>query len=163
MKIQNELLGEIVSNKQQLEKTGSTQPETDFATLLAGELAQGRQADGMLAAIKEIVPLASIDGLEKSQAAGFSPEEDKFMDEVSELLDLVDSYGAALAGKTEDQAQTSLKSVYSLLESIGGKAEQLKGELAQIGNNPALSGILNELGVMAATEKFKLNRGDYTV
>jgi hypothetical protein len=104
-----------------LKKTGSTQPETDFATLLAGELAQGRQADGMLAAIKEIVPLASIDGLEKSQAAGFSPEEDKFMDEVSELLDLVDSYGAALAGKTEDQAQTSLKSVYSLLESIWGE------------------------------------------
>lgn len=164
MKIQNELLGGIVSNEEQLEKTGSAQLETDFAALLAEELAQGQQKDGVLAAIKEIVPLASLDGLEKSQpAAGFSPEEDKFMDEVSELLGMVDSYGAALAGEGNEQAQANLKSVYSLLEAIGGKTEQLKGELAQVGNNPVLSGILDELEVMAATEKFKLNRGDYAV
>ena len=163
MKIQNELLGGIVSNEEQLEKTGSARLETNFAALLAEELAQGQQKDGVLTAIQEIVPLASLDGLEKSQPAGFSPEEDKFMDEVSELLEVVDSYGAALAGEGKEQTQASLKSVYSLLETIGGKTEQLKGDLAQIGNNPVLSGILNELEVMAATEKFKLNRGDYAV
>ena len=40
MKIQNELLGGIVSNEEQLEKTGSAQLETDFAALLAEELAE---------------------------------------------------------------------------------------------------------------------------
>jgi len=167
MKIQNELLTGVVSQQQQLNKTGQAQPETDFAALLAEELAQGQAAGKMLPGIKDIAPLAGLAGLDQSQPlGGFSPEEDQLMDEISGLLEVVDAYGLALAGQGEDGANgqdTSLKSIYNLLETIAGKSEELKGALARIGNNPVLAGIVNELEVMAATEKFKLNRGDYTV
>ena len=93
------------------------------------------------------------------------------MDELDGLLNVVDNYALALAGQMTGQAtplsgeagqgQASLKAVYNILDTISQKAQELKGMLGEIGNNPVLAGIVNELEVMSATEKFKFNRGDY--
>lgn len=163
MKIQNELLTGIINDPQQLRRTGSAQPEADFAAVLSNELAQGQGAATVLPGMQDVLPLI---GLSESDAMGahtqagiFSEQENQFMDELGELLDVADSYVQALAGQGREN---SLKSVYSILDSISQKTKELKGVLAGLGDNPVLADIVNELEVMASTEKFKLNRGDYS-
>lgn len=166
MKIQNELLTGIINDSQQLKKAGSIQPEADFAAVLTNELTQGQNVAPVASGLQDVLPLI---GLTDSEALGsqakpdaFSELEIQFMGELGELLDVVDSYSQALSGHGGEM-QTSLKSVYSILDDITQKTKELKGALAEIGDNPLLSDIVSELEVMASTEKFKLNRGDYLV
>ena len=78
-------------------------------------------------------------------------------EQASGTLALWDSYARALGGATSD---ATLRDAWGMLEGIDS-------QIAQMRNHPAraldsgLDGILNELEIMTATEKFKFNRGDY--
>ena len=173
MKIQDELLTGIITDPQQLKKTGTAQPEGDFAALLEGELTQAQSAAQLIPGLKDINPLTGLAGIEalaglqeSAPLGGFSEQENRFMDELDDLLGVVDTYSMALAGQASageqlQPLQSGLKSAYNILDTISQKAQELKGMLSEIGNNPVLAGIVNELDVMATTEKFKFNRGDY--
>ncbi|MBQ4133671.1 MAG: hypothetical protein IJD04_08080 [Desulfovibrionaceae bacterium] len=163
MKIQNELLTGILNDPQQLKKTGSAQPDADFAAVLSNELAQGQGPSQVMPGVQDVLPLLELtdsEALGTQSAPGFTERENQFMDELGELLNVVDSYSQALAG---NGGETSLKSVYGILETISQKTGELKGALSELGDQPALNGIINELEVLASTERFKLNRGDYFV
>lgn len=82
---------------------------------------------------------------------------DAAFEQASGALDMWDKYAAILGTSPADSA---LRDAYSLLEGIDGRIMELKNNPAA-GSNPALSGLLNELEVLSATEKFKFNRGDY--
>ena len=78
-------------------------------------------------------------------------------DQTSGALDMWDQYASILGGSNSDSA---LRDAYSLLEGIDSRVSQLKNN-ATIGNDTELNGIVNELDIMTAIEKFKFNRGDY--
>ncbi len=99
-------------------------------------------------------------------ATGQSQESDpesQFLQEAfnqaSGTLDLWDQYANALSSTA---AGGDLRQAYSLLEGIGDKVAQLKSDTAALrGKHTGFDSLINELDVMAATEKFKFNRGDY--
>lgn len=77
--------------------------------------------------------------------------------EASGALDLWDTYAQALGRSSSD---TALKDAYAILQGIDSRISQLKAN-PLAGNNAAFDGVLNELEILATTEKFKFNRGDY--
>ncbi len=162
MKIQNELLTGVVTDPQELKKTGpAATPETDFASMLAEQMASGQDVAQILPGMIKSANLTDLSALTPvQQIAAFSPEQDKAMDEIADILDIVEEYGTVLAGR-DGSGEVNLKSAYNLLEGITSSTSELKKSFAGLANNPALAGIVNELEVMATTEKFKLNRGDY--
>lgn len=82
---------------------------------------------------------------------------DAAFEQAAGALDMWDRYATILG---TSPANSALRDAYSLLEGIDGRITELKNNPAA-GSNPALSGLLNELEVLSATEKFKFNRGDY--
>lgn len=82
----------------------------------------------------------------------------ELMDEFARLLDSFDAY----AEKIGSQGQVDLKSAYAALEEISNGLSGLKERASeQEQRMPGFQAMLNELEVMATTERFKLNRGDY--
>ena len=93
-----------------------------------------------------------------------NPTEDVLQDafnQASGTLDMWDSYVSTLgnAGKNG-----SLRQAYALLQGIDGQVASLKENTAGLrGQNAGLDTLVNNLEVLATTEKFKFNRGDYNV
>lgn len=79
-------------------------------------------------------------------------------DDASGTLDLWESYVRTLS--SEDAG--SLRNAYALLQDIDAKLTGLKQGAAQVAQeHPGFDDLVNELSVLAATERFKFNRGDY--
>lgn len=78
-------------------------------------------------------------------------------DQASGALDLWDSYTRTLGTSTSGSA---LRDAWGLLEGIDAQVTRLRDNPARA-RSSALDSILNELEVLAATERFKFNRGDY--
>ena len=82
----------------------------------------------------------------------------ELMDEFARLLDMFDAY----AQKIGSSGSLDLKSAYGALEEVSMGLGSLKAKAAeQERQMPGFQAMLNEFEVMAATERFKLNRGDY--
>lgn len=80
-------------------------------------------------------------------------------DQASGTLDMWDMYAKTLGSSPTD---SSLREAYALLEGIDSEVSKIRQDTAGVrGKNPGLDGLLNELEVLTATEKFKFNRGDY--
>lgn len=81
-------------------------------------------------------------------------------DQASGALDMWDSY-VSILGKPGEEA--NLRDAYALLQGLDTKVSGLKQDAQPVlGQNPNLATLINELAVMTATEKFKMNRGDYS-
>lgn len=78
-------------------------------------------------------------------------------DQAAGTLDLWDRYTRTLGSSPAD---TALREAWGLLEGIDAQVGAMRANPA-FSANDAIKGILNELEVMSATEKFKFNRGDY--
>ena len=79
-------------------------------------------------------------------------------DNASGTLDLLDVY----AQKLNSTDKVNLREAYSILETIGDKVEQLKTNAHSLSTpNFNLNSLINEIDIMATTEKIKFNRGDY--
>lgn len=74
---------------------------------------------------------------------------------VEQVLDQWDAYAREI-GNTES---ADLRKAYDQLEAITGTVQSLKSKAADA--SPAMRSIIDELDVMAVTEKIKFNRGDY--
>ena len=76
----------------------------------------------------------------------------------SGTLDLWDSYTKKLGSSDAN----NLRDVYSILENIDDHVNQLKTNAANLPTqNTELNSLVNELEIMATTERIKFNRGDY--
>lgn len=80
-------------------------------------------------------------------------------DQASGALDMWDAYAGTLG--TSNSA-SALKDAYSLLDGIDATISQLRAN-PMAGSDENLGGLLNELEILSATERFKFNRGDYLV
>lgn len=81
--------------------------------------------------------------------------------QASGTLDMWDSYVDALQ---DANATGSLRHAYVLLQDINAQVASLKAGSATVrGQDAGLDALVNALDVMAVTERFKFNRGDYTL
>lgn len=80
-------------------------------------------------------------------------------DQASGTLDMWDAYAKTLGSSGKD---ASLREAYAILEGIDSEVARIRQDTSGVrGKNQGLDSLLNELEVLAATEKFKFNRGDY--
>ena len=77
------------------------------------------------------------------------------------LEDIFSSF-EAYAGELGNEAEGNLRSAYSALEKMTQEITAFKQEFPNLAQSqPGLASVLNELDVLATTETFKFNRGDY--
>lgn len=159
MKIQNDPLRALLeqSEAHRKPKAGGA----DFESLLAGQLEGGPAvAGGAVSAERNVAALAmqirSVQELGGAEAQGRSDA--IYMEGLDNLLNKWDLYGQALARPES----ASLKDVNGLLDGMSGELAALKAALPELeGDNAGLAGLVNELEVLATTERIKFNRGDY--
>lgn len=124
--------------------------QDSFETLLTQALDSGAatSAQGVAAA----PPLPGMLGVTGVMSA---TESQSLASGVEQVLDQWDAYAREI-GNTET---ADLRKAYDQLEAITGTVQDLKGKAADA--SPAMRSLIDELDVMAVTEKIKFNRGDY--
>lgn len=167
MKIGTEQL-EALQRQEQTQKktTGGVTSTGDFGALLSQELA-GTEASQSAVTVAPpgaagIDPLlmassvGSVDGVDatSTDATGL----DEAMAQLDGLLDNWDAYARELG---QGASSSGLRGAYSMLQGIDSSLRDLKQTMPNLSDHEGLAAVVNELEVMAATEKFKFNRGDY--
>lgn len=141
--------------QEQVEKKAPAQGGVDFSEILAQE---SSTAEAQGAALPPPGVLAGIDPRFSTGAAtavtASQEETAAAVSSLSSLLDELDSYATQLSGNGQ------LRGAYGSLEQIGTRLNAMKSDPA-ISGDEELSSMVNELEVLAATEQFKFNRGDY--
>lgn len=156
MKITREQLQAL----QEQEKTRTRQSKQAgvFGDMFAKELQTGKEqgaqpleALAAQAAGTVLPPLVNA-------AAGpdVSTEEQEAATRVNDMCDTLEQY----AGQMARDAKADLRAAHGLLENVSGQIAAFKERFGGAAN-PQVAGILNEIEVIATTERFKFNRGDY--
>ena len=139
----------------QQKNTARNIPGEGFAQALAQELDTG-SAKGAGAAATPAGPVARLD--QALQAAMLNkPTEQTIMDKMSSLLSKWENYSQIIGAADGD-----LREGYNLLADIRQDITEVRSDLAQnpgLGKN--LEAMVEELDILATTEEFKFNRGDY--
>lgn len=178
MKIKNEQLEALLRQQEQssgtIRKSGGQ--GSGFEAALAEQL--GLVDGGASSTAEGTLPVGGMQTAQASQASMISqmllgatgqtdeanPTEDVLQEaftQASGTLDMWDSYVSTLGDAGNNG---SLRQAYALLQGIDGQVASLKENTAGLrGQNPGLDTLVNNLEVLATTEKFKFNRGDYNV
>lgn len=178
MKINNEQLAALL--RQQEQSAGAAHRPAGqgagFGAALAEQLGLG--AAGASSAAGAVSGGQGMQASQASQASMISqmllgvadenpdvnPHEDVLQEafnQASGTLDMWESYVGTLGDVGKGG---SLRDAYALLQGIDGQVNALKENTAGLrGQNPGLDTLVNNLEVLATTEKFKFNRGDYNV
>ncbi len=177
MNIRTEQL-EILRKQQELQtnKTSSAQQKggkDTFEATLAQQMSLGSTktsaspvplGPGMQTGLVGQFILGDVDNVSLSQEMSQRTtvvDSEKAFNQASGALDMWESYVNVLG--TPGNAG-NLRSAYGILEGVEAQVATLKAESgAALKQNPNLASIVNELDVLATTEKFKFNRGDYAV
>ena len=159
MKISNEQLRAIQEQEAQRPKVQKGAQQGDFTDLLARHLETDTQppfaAPESLTAPATSVSLPVTGILEDSAPTVPSLYEDAST-AMETMFDTLDSYSRQLAGAG------GLKEAYSLLQDMNGQIADFKQRFPDAASQrPGLAAMFNELDVLATTETFKFNRGDY--
>ncbi len=163
MKITQEQIGALRQADSQ-DQSRTTAEAGVFESLLNREV-QGIEAQdaGTISAppigggLHEIASLLQAEGA--SPAQDLTEKERTAMENVDSLLTEWENYADQLAGGSQEGG---LRQAYGVLEHIESGVQKLKQDwpgMAQ--DNPGMGSLVNELEVMAVTEKIKFNRGDY--
>ncbi len=164
MKINNQHLEALRQvQEQQSKKVGmdKTAGLEDFAATLAQELGSVGTTAGEAAVPRQVSPGELTAGMGISlptATTGVDTDAAEAMAQLSSLLDGFDAYTQVLGSGNEG----NLKAAYAALDKLSGTVSSLKGSMSDAAaKHPELNDVLNELEVLAYTEQFKLNRGDY--
>ncbi len=163
MKISTEQLSALLAQQELQSKRQMTGAE-GFDSLLNQEL-QNAGAGNLASMPPPGVGTGIIGQILMGESSGEMEKADPFesimqqaFSDATGTMELWESYTKALS----DSSQTGLREAYGVLQGIDSKMAALKESTASIkGRNPGLDSVMNELEVMAFTEKFKFNRGDY--
>ena len=163
MKVRVEQLNALLQQEQVAQKV---QPKGEgFEAMLAKELRQpGGGAQGTLppppGAQAGVIGQILLEPLE--QAESVDPFEDVLQQSFQQASGLLDSLNAYVNALSARGADGNLKVLYPLLEGLEQQVGNLKQGAAPLEEKHAgLASLINELEVLATTEKFKFNRGDY--
>ena len=159
MKINTEQLNALM--QEQTKKSSQQQGAPGFEDLLTQEM-QKSQSSASASGMGQTVPLSQpgvlgINALLQSQGVEASNGQQEIMETMTGVLDQWDSYVEKLGS-----SGTTLRSAYSDLQDITQKMSKLKDTSGPENMPPGLEALRNEMEVLATTETFKLNRGDYS-
>ncbi|BFR48098.1 hypothetical protein RVX_R11590 [Nitratidesulfovibrio sp. HK-II] len=170
MKIGTEQLEALQRQEQTQKKTtggvSATGSVGDFGALLSQELA-GTEASQSAASvvppgaagIDPLLMASTVDGVNGVDATSADATGlDEAMAQLDGLLDNWDAYARELG---QGASSGGLRGAYSMLQGIDSSLRDLKQTMPNLSDHEGLAAVVNELEVMAATEKFKFNRGDY--
>lgn len=147
------------SQLQQQQADKAKQPATAFGDVLGQAVAkngEGSTTSGVVppALLGNVNPLLSIQAMQQVESTNVEQAAAK----VDAVLDQVEDYTAKLRNVASDG--TGLREAHAALQDMQGQVNDLKTVAAE---QPGLQSIVNELDVLARTEQFKFNRGDYLV
>lgn len=157
MKISNEQLRAVQEQSVQRSKA----QQGDFTDLLARHLDTGSQLpaaapEGASAPVGGVS--MPVGGILEDSATTVSPSFEEAATHMEGMFDTFDRYSRQLAGNEPG----GLKEAYSLLQNMNGQIAGFKERYPEAASQqPELASMLNELDVLATTETFKFNRGDY--
>jgi hypothetical protein len=149
-----------------VQQTGTVQKAKNAASTSFGDiLAQEVGASQPASQAASLPPLGAVAGLAQAMATqavtkttDVSSERQTVMDNVDTVLNQWEKYSGQLAGGSA----TQLRQAYGTLETIQAGVQKIKDDHPGLdAHSPQLSSLVNELDVMATTEKIKFNRGDY--
>jgi hypothetical protein len=161
MKIQTDQLTGLTQSKEARTETSTSSDA--FASILAKTVdASATQETGLAAPVLlstyGALNIAGTQATEETDAsAPSSGEELAAMNDMNTLLTQWDDYANQLA---DGSSGDSLKKAYGTLQDIESGVQQLKDGLSS-STSTGLGSMVNELEVMATTEKIKFDRGDY--
>ncbi|WP_462325236.1 hypothetical protein [Desulfoplanes sp.] len=147
--------------REQAKKSRSSNGGTGFDDLLAkkmeGDAPQGAPGSPHTSA----VPQAGILGMNPllpPQQVTPSSEQQEIMNTMDGVLDQLDQYAKKLGS-----SDTNLRNIYQKLQGLGQQMDRLRESMHNQGtSSPELDALYNEMDILATTETFKLNRGDYS-
>lgn len=142
-------------------------PAGDFGALLARQMERGTGAGptpDALRALGDPLRLANLDVMTLGDFDGADQHatDDSLVETLTGGLNTtlasMDRYAAKLSGQSAD----ALKSAYGELNALDSSLAELRKNLGRLSRpEPELEGMVNELEVLAATERIKFDRGDY--
>lgn len=160
MKIQTNQLDALL-RQEQLTKSAS-QPRESFGSFLTQEIGQGKgEVSQMLpppgAGIIDPLMLTSREETSSSDTMD-GDIATTLMGQADSALSTLDAYS-----QTVNSAKVSGRGAWELLGSLDSQIAAMRGNLSKMSTSASqgLDSVVNELEVIAATEKFKFNRGDY--
>lgn len=160
MKITNEQL-QALQQEEAKRKQRSAAP--GFGSLLAGKL-QGAEGTGEAQAALPppgagaVNPLLMVQQVTQSDS---SVPLSGVADSLDGMLDNWENYSRIIG---QQGAAADLRAAYSTLESIGNDLARIRQTVPDLdARHPGMGQMVNELEVMTTTERFKINRGDYSV
>lgn len=160
MKITNEQLRALQESEARRAKSSNMPGE--FNDILIRQLekeepgAQAVQA-GALATTQGIASFSLAEAAEVTPASATPGSR-----EASQHMDGMVSTFERYANELAQDGGADLREAYALLESMNAQIAEFKERFPDADRNmPELGSMLNELDVLAATETFKFNRGDY--
>lgn len=167
MDIRTEQVQALLRQQELTAKKAAPSTGTGFEALLTQQAGLGGTEKGATTA----APLPGLQSgvisqmllAESEQTNASDPTElvmQQAFEQASGALDMWDSYVQTLG---KPGAENNLREAYALLQGVDTKVSALKQSAQPVlGQNPNLAGIVNELEILAATEKIKFNRGDYS-
>lgn len=166
MKISTEQLEALQRQEStQRKTTGGAGAVGDFGALLSQELGGTESAQSAAsvvppgaAGIDPMLMVSSAGDVDGVDAVSESTGLDQAMEQLDGLLNNWDAYARELG---QGASTGGLRDAYSMLQGIDSSLRDLKQNMPNLSDHEGLSAVVNELEVMAATEKFKFNRGDY--
>lgn len=139
----------------QQKKTSQASQGDGFARALTQEMRSEDAAQQALAA-SPVMPQAGIGQLLQASMLHTSTER-TVMDKMDALIAKWEDYSQTLAAPQGD-----LRAGYRMLDDIRSQVREVKGEASGMtAGKPELDRIIEELDILAVTEEFKFNRGDY--
>lgn len=160
MKITSEqlrALQELEAKRTALPKTGG-----DFSELLTRQLEQNGQSAPVMPekapAPTQGLATISLSGMAQSAESSAPIHSEEAANQMDGMVTTFERYANQMA-RNEN---ADLREAYALLESMNGQIAGFKSQFPNAGEEmPELAAMLNELDVLATTETFKFNRGDY--
>ena len=152
MKVTRE--SELIGLEQQNAQANKTQKanSVDFAKLLEDQIrAQTSSGEGMTGV-----------GLINTTTTVSNTKEGDSLQKVSgDLLKSIEDSMSIFTTYTESLA-TNKKNAWAQLDGVGSKLSTLRKENPDLATeNPMMHSVLSEMEILATTEKYKFNRGDY--
>ncbi len=165
MKISSE---QLVALQESIARRKSQAPAEGFESFLQETLGQG-QAQGVASGIDPQSPLLNafvaaqlVEGPEQSGETGATGAVMGAPHEAARQMEGIFANLEAYAATLGANGQPHLRTANEQLDSMTGKLAALKAAFPGMQEEmPEIAAMVNELDVLATTERFKFNRGDY--
>lgn len=158
MKITNETLRVLQDAEQN--KVKPQAGASDFSDILNKHIEGGQNAGAVMGdtpvhGLEHQFPLSALNQNSPVSVPGMGYQAAQQMDNMFSGLE---QYAQQMA----NGGQEGLKNAYSTLQGVSGQVAQFKNQYPNAGAEmPQMAALLNEVDVLATTETFKFNRGDY--